>query len=121
MLEQAQLLRRRGLVIELRRGSNEDPVPSAVLPTCTVRFLVPCDLAYARCDCELGQRCAHVALAVWAFREADARGAQAATQTVVLGADRGESADPAVAAAMDALCGLVGDLLLEGAAHVAPA
>ena len=46
-------------------------VPTARLPTCTVRFLVPRDVAYAKCDCaDAGGRCAHLALAVWAFRAA---------------------------------------------------
>ena len=67
------LARRRirdGMVAELVR----EPPPSARLPTCTVRFLVPNDVSYAHCDCELGGGCAHVALAVWAFRDGDERG-----------------------------------------------
>ena len=50
--------------------SDEDPVPTARLPACTVRFLVPRDIAYARCDCAMGTGCEHVVLAAWAFRQA---------------------------------------------------
>lgn len=42
--------------------------PSASLPIATVRFLAPNDAAYARCDCIAGQSCAHIVLAVEAFR-----------------------------------------------------
>lgn len=118
ILEQAQALRRRGLVVEIRRSSAEDPVPAAALPACSVRFLVPGDLAYARCDCELGQRCAHVAVAVWAFREADARGTGTIAATVVLGEGAHVEATPAGSAALAALTALTTDLLLDGAVHV---
>ncbi|KTS42747.1 zinc finger SWIM domain-containing protein, partial [Methylobacterium radiotolerans] len=43
---------------------------AARLPTATVRFLVPDAVGYARCDCAAGGGCAHVALAIRAFREA---------------------------------------------------
>lgn len=56
----------RGLVAEVVRGAR----PSCRLPATTVRFLVPHELAYARCDCEEQTACQHVAHAVWAFREA---------------------------------------------------
>ena len=42
--------------------------PTAMLPTATVQFLVPNDVAYAKCDCAKGQGCEHVVLAVHAFR-----------------------------------------------------
>ncbi|MBN8609600.1 MAG: hypothetical protein J0L92_03395 [Deltaproteobacteria bacterium] len=83
-LEDAQSTRRRGLVVEVQRASIEQPMPSARLPACTVRFLVPRELAYARCDCQVGQGCAHVALAVWAFREADALGVDRASIAIEL-------------------------------------
>jgi hypothetical protein len=53
--------------VRLERG----PQPSARLPMATVKFLVPGDVGYARCDCAQGLRCAHVALAIRAFRGAD--------------------------------------------------
>lgn len=43
---------------------------SVELPTCTVRFTRDAELTHARCDCR-EDRCAHLALAVWAFRDAD--------------------------------------------------
>ena len=54
-----------GLTVRLTRGAT----PAAALPTAHVRFLAPRDPAYARCDCAAGSGCAHVALAVEAFRE----------------------------------------------------
>ncbi|MCF1495801.1 hypothetical protein GOZ83_26720 [Agrobacterium vitis] len=46
-------------------------VPAARLPMASVRFLVPGDLGYARCDCIQQRNCVHVALAIRAFRAAD--------------------------------------------------
>lgn len=83
-LDEAKAARRRGAVIVVRRAREEEPTPSAELPSCTVRFLVPNELAYARCDCRLAQGCAHVALAVWAFREADVRDPNAIELTIEL-------------------------------------
>jgi hypothetical protein len=83
-LDEAKAARRRGVVIVVRRARAEEPTPSAELPSCTVRFLVPDELAYARCDCRLAQGCSHVALAAWAFREADARDPNAVELTIEL-------------------------------------
>ncbi len=62
----------RGLVVTLRpgrMGSDGQPTPpSVVLPTAAVQFLVPHDVAYAKCDCAKIQACEHVVLAVRAFR-----------------------------------------------------
>ncbi len=69
-IDRARLTMRAGLLVTIER----DGVPTAKLPACTVRFLVPRDPAYARCDCRDAQQgCEHVILAVWAFREAEAR------------------------------------------------
>ncbi|MBM3458992.1 MAG: hypothetical protein FJX77_10730, partial [Armatimonadetes bacterium] len=53
-------------VVELIRSAR----PTAQFHTlgCTVRFLVPGDLRYTRCDCAEAAPCVHVLLAVWAFR-----------------------------------------------------
>ncbi len=74
----ARRRRKRGVTVEIRRaegpdlaGSETGDVPTARLPTCTVRFLVPGELAMARCDCRAIHGCEHLALAVWAFRAAD--------------------------------------------------
>ncbi|MBX3232074.1 MAG: hypothetical protein KIT84_19835 [Labilithrix sp.] len=61
--KRADTLAKKGIVIELE--------PSAArLPTTTVRFLVPERLDYAQCDCTAAKPCAHMLLAVRAFREA---------------------------------------------------
>jgi hypothetical protein len=99
----------KGMVVELVRA----PPPSARLPTCTVRFLVPGDPAYAHCDCELATGCEHVALAVWAFREGDARGGD----TAQLGGDRDDDLDLASLAAAESL---MTEVLLEGVASAPP-
>ena len=103
-LIRAKALRRRGLVAELAGGT----LPEARLPTCTVRFHVPHDLAYARCDCQLGVACEHIVVAAWAFRQA-----QSLPATVALGDDSGTLAPSALA--------LVAHVLEEGIAHVGPA
>ena len=69
--KRAERQRAKGYVTTIRRASSVDDVPTASLPTCSVRFLVPNDLAYARCDCTASTDCEHVALAVWAFRKGD--------------------------------------------------
>jgi hypothetical protein len=101
----------RGLLATL----EHDGVPTARLPSCTVRFLVPNDVAYAKCDCALaGGGCEHLALAVWAFRE----GRGAATAAVVaLGAPR---AAPSHAGALEAGEALVRDILQAGVAQALP-
>ncbi|MEQ1505200.1 MAG: SWIM zinc finger family protein [Myxococcota bacterium] len=60
----------RSCVVEVEAGAS----PVARLPSSTVQLLVPRELAFARCDCELGGRCAHLVLAVWAFRAAPGGG-----------------------------------------------
>ena len=59
-------LRAAPLIVRLSRGAT----PVADLPMATVRFLAPKDAAYARCDCAAGHGCAHIVLAVEAFRTA---------------------------------------------------
>lgn len=64
-LKRARTIATKGVQIQLRRESP----PVALLPTCTVTFLVANSLAYARCDCAQPSACEHIPLAVWAFRE----------------------------------------------------
>ncbi|MCB9603197.1 MAG: SWIM zinc finger family protein [Sandaracinus sp.] len=113
-LDEAKTARRRGLVAVVRRASVDEPTPSAELPSCTVRFLVPRDLAYARCDCRLAQGCSHVVLAVWAFREADVRDASASELTVEL-RDAGARADEH--GPLDDAVGLARHLVVDGVTH----
>jgi len=105
-MTRARRRRTRGYVAEIHRGE----IPSVELATCTVRFLVAGEPSYARCDCEQGVKCAHLALAVWAFREADARDPDSAQLTVEVGGGGFslEALDPARA--------LAAGVLLDGAA-----
>lgn len=117
-LERARSLRRSGCTVEVRRPGPLDPVPAALLPTCTVRFLVPRDLAYTRCDCVAQQDCEHLAVAVWAFRAADALD-PGAPQLLVQVADEARDRVPAdpVLEALETAVRLGEDILLEGVAH----
>ncbi|ARU04962.1 hypothetical protein CCO03_09960 [Comamonas serinivorans] len=56
--------------VRVQPWQGADAPPLARLPMCTVRFFSRHNLQLARCDCVAGGRCAHVALAVWAFRQA---------------------------------------------------
>ena len=95
VLARARALVRGGVVVEVSAPRGEAS-PVAKLPTCSVRFLVPRDLAYARCDCAQATACEHVALAVWAFREAERSGllGDGATAVELGGRQASTSADP---------------------------
>jgi len=112
--ERARALYRQGYVAEVRRASADDPVPTVLLPTCSVRFLVPRDLNYAHSDG--GERVAEaVAQAVWAFRAADSQNPSAPRLELelrdapALSSGFAEQLAPAVALAQE--------LLLEGIIH----
>ncbi len=82
-VERAKKLRRVGYIADVRPGRFVgDDLPVAHLQTSSVRFLVPGDAGYARCDCTQKTGCLHVALAVWAFRVKDARDRDAVSLTV---------------------------------------
>lgn len=99
------------LPITLERG----PVPAARLPMATVRFLAPNNLAYARCDCAQTSGCAHVALALRAFRAA-----RGAAETTLGAATPVKAADELVAAVDAALAQLLREGVIAGmAAHAA--
>lgn len=101
----ARRAREAGFVAVVARGS----IPAVELSACTVRFLVPAELAYARCDCAMAVKCEHVALAVWATRRADARGLDAPRVTVEVG-----DAERASHQVLDAPLEIARRLLLEG-------
>jgi hypothetical protein len=63
----AQQVHKEGVVVELHRG----PRPRARFHNLghSVRFLVPGDVHYTRCDCADPAPCRHALLAVWAFRQ----------------------------------------------------
>lgn len=70
VLEQAARQAAARPVIRLQAWRAEATAPTAHLPLCSVRFFSRRNLSHARCDCRLGGGCEHVALAVWAFRQA---------------------------------------------------
>jgi hypothetical protein len=91
------------------------------LPTCTVTFHIPGELAYATTDAVELKRGEVVALAVWAFRAADARGLDGESVHVNLGGAGAENAGGGAGAISDAAvtalahaADLVENLLLDG-------
>lgn len=113
-LEEAKNAEKRGVIVEVVRPTSSGDTPIARLPSCTVRFLVPNDLAYARCDCVTGQACMHVAIAAWAFRVADVldRAQPLASRTVEV--KRGDAAKADVGDADAAALTLVEEILIAG-------
>ncbi|WP_067505675.1 SWIM zinc finger family protein, partial [Actinoplanes sp. TFC3] len=103
-----------GYVARVHRPGAGDPVPSVELPTATVRFLVPDDLAFARTDAVAGVRDDVIALAVWAFRVADRRAPDEADVQVQVGG----SAAPTGGPGLDSAVALAGLVLREGAVHL---
>lgn len=112
VLDEARALRRRGIVVEVHRSTPADPVPAAILPSATVRFLVPGMLAWARCDCVVSQGCAHAVVAVWAFREADALDPARPVLTV----DVRDAVSVLAAPGLDDACTLARQLAVDGVA-----
>lgn len=125
-LDRAREAARNGVTVEVLRGA----VPAAQLPSCTVSFHVPGELAYTRCDCAAGQDCEHVALAVWAFREADRRDPSSPRLVVDVREARPERAAGAATAAtaagaapfagLDDVERLAREVLLAGVVHAGP-
>jgi hypothetical protein len=85
LLKDAQEQAVRGISIEVRGRSSGEACDTARLPSATVRFWAGAAIGAARCDCVRVSACEHVALAVWAFRQADAEQADAAAAQVRLG------------------------------------
>jgi hypothetical protein len=72
VLAQAGELAKAHPVVDVHAAEGNTP-PLARLPMASVIFYARNALAHARCDCAQGGGCAHVALAVWAFRQARVR------------------------------------------------
>jgi hypothetical protein len=70
VLEQANKLAAARPVVGVLAWRSANAPPVARLPMCSVRFFSRSSLVHARCDCKQGSGCAHVAIAVWAFRQA---------------------------------------------------
>jgi hypothetical protein len=70
VLEQANKLAAARPVVGVQAWRSASAPPVARLPMCSVRFFSRSSLVHARCDCRQGSGCAHVVIAVWAFRQA---------------------------------------------------
>ena len=71
VLEQARKLALAHPIATVLAGASSADgmtTPSVRLPMSHVRFFSRSSLAHARCDCQQGSACAHVVLAIWAFR-----------------------------------------------------
>lgn len=71
ILAQAASLAAERPVATVLAWTPENPSPSVRLPMCSVRFFSRTSLASAHCDCKDGSPCVHLALAIWAFRQAE--------------------------------------------------
>jgi len=119
-VERARKLRRAGYIAEVRPGRFVgDDLPVVHLQTSSVRFLVPGDVGYARCDCTQKTGCLHVALAVWAFRVKDARDREAAVLTVEV--NDGEASPKKAPLAIEASLDVMRLVVDEGVARLPPA
>ncbi|MBW8802406.1 MAG: hypothetical protein JF587_00865 [Catenulisporales bacterium] len=99
-------------------ATDEDPVPWVELPNCSVRFLVPRDLAYARSDARDDREA--IALAVWAWRAWAERADQLGDRHFAVGGSDTESA-PETTPAADPLWSavdLAADIFLTGVANL---
>jgi len=103
-----------GFAARVVRATAADPVPRAELPTCTVRFLVPHDLTYARSDAAAGSGLEAVALAVWSFQSADKRGSRNENEYVQTGGITQPEARDEFAHTSE----LSTEVLLSGAVHL---
>ncbi|MFL6073308.1 MAG: hypothetical protein ACJ73S_07940 [Mycobacteriales bacterium] len=108
-------MHRAGYPVRIRRPTPADPIATAELPSCTVRFLVPGELGYVDTDAGTAARAELVALAVWAFREADTLGLPGDDIRFDVGGDShpGAGVGPAALAAVDLV-------LCSGAVHSGP-
>lgn len=82
LLAKAAQVRDAGVSIDIYRRSNGEPCDTARLPSATVRYWAGSAIEAARCDCISGAACEHVALGVWAFRQADADDARQNQESV---------------------------------------
>ncbi|WP_433916418.1 hypothetical protein [Streptomyces sp. NBC_01744] len=108
----------RGYGALVHRPTAERPEPWVELPTCTVRFPVPGEIAYALTDAAAAVRDEMVALAVWAFRVADEAATEDRSTTVQVGGR--PTARPTARPELDAAAALADELLREGVAHAGP-
>nr|BFE61802.1 hypothetical protein GCM10020063_063280 [Dactylosporangium thailandense] len=113
MMAAARRARRAGYHARVYRPSAADPVARVDLGSATVRFLVPDDLGFVHTDAVAGTRDDVIALAVWAFREADRQAPGQADVRVDVGEPVTEHGD-----GPDLAAGLAGEVLLGGAVQL---
>ncbi|MEU1597001.1 hypothetical protein ABZ468_30140 [Streptomyces sp. NPDC005708] len=112
----------RGYAATVHRADEAQPVPWVELATCTVRFPVPHELGYALTDAATPLRGEAIALAVWAFRSADAN-AEAGGADAQVSVGGQPPVGPSVNEGRDGLgeaVALTDELLLDGVAHTTP-
>jgi hypothetical protein len=114
-LRRARRALQAGYRAKLRRPTAEDQTAQAELPTCTVTFLVPGDLSYVHTDAV--DRDEAMALAVWAFREADAQGGAAEGRDTEDRDAVDVGGSPTTATDLTAVTDLLDQLLLDGATN----
>ncbi|RZL60767.1 MAG: hypothetical protein EOP81_19680 [Variovorax sp.] len=103
VLAQAARLAAARPVIAVQPWRAASVPPAARLPMCSVRFFSRRSLVHARCDCKQGTGCAHVVLAVWAFRDAEALAPAGAPEVMVAVRPRGDDGRAVDAAEADGL------------------
>ncbi len=120
MLEQANKLAAARPVVGVLAWRSANAPPVARLPMCSVRFFSRSSLVHARCDCKQGSGCAHVAIAVWAFRQARPQAPGSAEVMVEVRSPSSAGADaaddlpqPMQSDAARALCADIDALLLS--------
>jgi hypothetical protein len=111
LVEAARRAERAGYTARVRRGA----APVVELASATVRFLVPHDLGYVHTDARAGVRDDVIALAVWAFRAADAADATSAECLVDVGGARGGKADQG--SGLEAVVDFAAEVLRAGVVH----
>lgn len=119
VLAAAQAARARGLMVAVEHPTRPEKPTVVRLPTCTVTLRAPGQLQAARCDCAAAGPCPHLALAVWAAREAASRAAAPGAggwsgSFELSGAARGAPVAPEL---LGSLAELVGAIVERGAAH----
>ncbi|GAA1969226.1 SWIM zinc finger family protein [Catenulispora subtropica] len=116
-----------GYLARVHVATAEEPVPWVELPNCSVRFLVPRDLAYARSDARDDKDA--IALAVWAWRTWAERAGEVGDRHFAVGGagsaadgDTAPSEEAQTVASSDPLSSaveLAADIFLTGVANLA--
>ncbi|GAA3204253.1 hypothetical protein ACFO1B_42480 [Dactylosporangium siamense] len=118
-LAAARRTHRAGYAARVHRPSTADAAPRVELGSATVRFLVPDDLGFVHTDAVAGARDDVLALAVWAFRVADAKAPDDRDVQVDVGGPETAGVEGGDGS-LDAAVRLADEVLLTGATHVGP-